>query len=222
MNYLKVYCNLIRKAENRTPPDGYTEKHHTFPKSIFGKNNRVVILTSREHYIAHALLEKICIVRYGLNHWKTIKMSHAHHCMTLDKNNTVRYHNSVLFEFSKKRLSEIHKNKTFSDETREKIRQSKLGNKVWLGRKHKEDSKKKVSNARKGKPLSKEHVEKLKHSHSKITYKVTSPSGEEFIIKNLKEFCNQMELNVTAMRNTITKKRGTRQHKGGWCAEKLM
>jgi hypothetical protein len=41
MNYLKHYCNLIRKAENRVPPEGYTEKHHTFPKSIFGKNNRV-------------------------------------------------------------------------------------------------------------------------------------------------------------------------------------
>jgi len=37
MNYLKVYCNLIRKAENRTPPEGYTEKHHIFPKSIFGR-----------------------------------------------------------------------------------------------------------------------------------------------------------------------------------------
>jgi hypothetical protein len=23
MNYLKVYCNLIRKAETRTPPEGY-------------------------------------------------------------------------------------------------------------------------------------------------------------------------------------------------------
>ena len=36
MNYLKIYCNLIRKAENRTPPEGYTEKHHTFPKNSCG------------------------------------------------------------------------------------------------------------------------------------------------------------------------------------------
>ena len=64
MNYLKHYCNLIGKAENRTPPEGYTEKHHTFPKSVFGKNNRVVVLTAREHYIAHALLERIYIKRY--------------------------------------------------------------------------------------------------------------------------------------------------------------
>jgi len=78
MNYLKVYCNLIRKAENRTPPEGYTEKHHTFPVSIFGKNNRIVILTSKEHYIAHILLEKIFIKRNGLNHRKSKKMISAH------------------------------------------------------------------------------------------------------------------------------------------------
>ena len=68
MNYLKTYCNLIRKTEQR----GYTKKkakeqglyvegHHTFPKSIYGKNTRIVYLTAREHYIAHALLERICI-----------------------------------------------------------------------------------------------------------------------------------------------------------------
>ena len=55
MNYLKTYCNLIRKTEQR----GYTKKkakeqglyvegHHTFPMSIFGKNKRIVYLTARE------------------------------------------------------------------------------------------------------------------------------------------------------------------------------
>ena len=77
MNYLKVYCNLIRKAENRTLPEGYVEKHHIFPISIFGNNNRIVILTAREHYLAHALLEKICIKRYGNCNEKTRKMTYA-------------------------------------------------------------------------------------------------------------------------------------------------
>lgn len=213
MNYLKVYCNLIRKAENRTPPDGYTEKHHIFPKSIFGKNDRIVILTAREHYISHVLLEKIYIKRYGIRHWKTIKMSHAHHCMTLNKNTRQRYYNSRLFENLKCRLSEIQKNKVFSDETREKIRKSKIGNKVWLNKKHKEESKQKVSEARKGKSLSKEHVEKLKVSHSKITYKIVSPNGKEFIIKNLTNFCKENDLNETSMRNTFRK---NKTYKGGW------
>jgi hypothetical protein len=94
MNHLKIYCNLIRKAENRTPPEGYTEKHHVFPLSIYGKNNRIVVLTGREHYIAHALLEKICIKRYGLNHWKTKKMNNAFILMKIKNLN----YNSYLYE----------------------------------------------------------------------------------------------------------------------------
>ena len=94
MNYLKVYCNLIRKAENRIPPDGYTEKHHIFPVSIYGENNKIIVLTAREHYIAHTLLEKICIKRYGLNDQKTIKMVYAHTSMKANGN----YVNSYLYE----------------------------------------------------------------------------------------------------------------------------
>jgi hypothetical protein len=107
MNYLKHYCKLIRKAESRDLINGYTEKHHTFPKSIFGKNNRIVILTAREHYVAHALLEKICIKRYGLEHWKTKKMNKAHILMSGDKYNNGRYCNSKLYE------SAIIRTKTF-------------------------------------------------------------------------------------------------------------
>lgn len=101
MNYLKVYCNLIRKAKNRTSPEGYTEKHHIFPKSIFGKNDRVVVLTSREHYIAHCLLEKICIKRYGINHIRTQKMICAH----INMKSKERYYNSRLYESAKIRRS---------------------------------------------------------------------------------------------------------------------
>jgi hypothetical protein len=132
MNYLKTYCNLIRKAENRTPPEGYTEKHHTFPKSIFGKNNRVVVLTAREHYIAHALLERICIQRYGLQHWKTQKMICAHISMTSKR----KYYNSYLYENVKKRFSNCRKGKNnpmygknHNNETINKLRET--GKKVY-------------------------------------------------------------------------------------------
>jgi hypothetical protein len=126
MNYLKHYCNLIRKAENRTPPEGYTEKHHTFPKSIFGNNNRIVILTGREHYIAHALLEKIYIKRYGLNDIKTIKMIHAH---TLMKSKG-KYYNSYLYNSAVIRKSEVLKGKppyVMTEKTRMKMAESRRG-----------------------------------------------------------------------------------------------
>lgn len=111
MNYLKIYCNLIRKAENRTPPEGYTEKHHTFPKSIFGNNNRIVVLTAREHYIAHALLEKIYIQRYGLYDWKSIKMNKAHILMSGDRYKNGRYCNSRLYESAISRTKMFYRGK---------------------------------------------------------------------------------------------------------------
>ncbi len=137
MNYLKVYCNLIRKAENRTPPEGYTEKHHIFPKSIFGKNNRIVILTGREHYIAHALLEKIYIQRYGLKDERTIKMTYAHTSMVAVNGNNQRYYNSYLYENAKVRRCENMKGKgnpnygiVYSEGRKRKIGEKSLGRKL--------------------------------------------------------------------------------------------
>ena len=115
MNYLRTYCNLIRKAEQR----GYTKKkakeqglyvegHHTFPISIFGKNKRIVYLTAREHYITHALLERICIQRYGKEHWKSKKMMYAFWCLNR-KNSRNNYLNSYLYEQSKLNFSQLMK-----------------------------------------------------------------------------------------------------------------
>lgn len=102
MNYLKVYCNLMRVAENRTLPKGYLEKHHIFPKSVFGKNDRIVVLTGREHYIAHILLQKICEKRYGIKHKNTQKMLCAH----INMKSKGRYFNSYLYENAKVKRSE--------------------------------------------------------------------------------------------------------------------
>lgn len=137
MNYLKVYCNLIRKAENRTPPEGCVERHHTFPKGIFGDNNRIVVLTPREHYIAHLLLEKIYIKRYGVGNKKTKKMTLA--CLIM-RNRSDKY-NSHLYEQVRKRHSENMKEKMkgegnpsygvpCSEERKQKIREKHLGRKA--------------------------------------------------------------------------------------------
>jgi hypothetical protein len=165
MNYLKVYCNLIRKAENRTPPKGYTERHHTFPKSIFGNNNRIVVLTGREHYIAHALLERVCIQRYGLKDKKTIKMTHAHSLM----GSRGKYVNSYLYESARKRRSEFMKGKCWfipNEEQKEKMRQRRLGTKAS------EETKQKMSEAHKGKklgPFSEKHKENMRGKRPNIS-----------------------------------------------------
>jgi hypothetical protein len=147
MNYLKVYCNLIRKAENRVPPEGYTEKHHTFPKSIFGKNNRVVVLTAREHYISHCLLMKAFIKRYGVDSNKTKKMIYALWCMS----NKSKYSNSHIYESLRKQVVKLYtgeNNPAKRPEIRQKISQANLG------RIHTEETRKNMSKARKGRKLS--------------------------------------------------------------------
>ena len=175
MNYLKIYCNLIRKAEDRTPPEGYTEKHHIFPKSIFGKNNRIVVLTAREHYIAHALLEKICIQRYGIHHQKTKKMITAFWCMNSQKYRN-EYLNSYLYEKSRERhsrvISEIQTGRIVSEETRKKMGEWQKGKKLNeemkkklreanIGKKMSDEVKKKISEKLKGRIISEDTKKKI-------------------------------------------------------------
>jgi hypothetical protein len=82
MNYLKLYVKICQKTKNRLKnKDEIYEKHHVFPKSIYGKNSFLINLTVREHYIAHRLLLKAFILRYGENHYKTAKMAMAVHKM---------------------------------------------------------------------------------------------------------------------------------------------
>ena len=145
MNYLRTYCNLIRKAEQR----GYTKKkakelgvyvegHHTFPVSIFGKNKRIVYLTAREHYISHVLLEKTFIKRYGESDIRSIKMSYAHMCMKGDGKNTNRnYINSYLYENVKIRISKNNSGPNnpmygvkVSEEIRKKMSENGKGKKM--------------------------------------------------------------------------------------------
>ena len=176
MNYLKAYCNLIRKAENRVPPKGYVERHHVFPKSLYGENKRIVKLTAREHYIAHALLEKALIKRYGEKDQRTIKMIYAFYCMnTAGRKN---YYNSFLYESSRyrawncikgnqhrkgKKLSperiqkiiEANSGKQHSEEVRRKISESNKGKKMS------DEAKAKMSLAKKGKPIPPEQREKM-------------------------------------------------------------
>lgn len=185
MNYLKDYCNLIRKAEHRVLPEGYTEKHHIFPISIFGKNNRTVVLTAREHYISHALLEKAFIKRYGLDNIKTQKMIYAFWCMNSQKTKN-EYLNSHLYESSKIRLVGVIKNRKITEEQRKKqsIQNRK---KVWwtdgINTKHSEncpgdnwyrgrpninigrvmsvEAKRKIGEKNSGKKLNYKHKEKI-------------------------------------------------------------
>jgi len=190
MNYLKHYLSLMSKAENREDPEIF-EYHHIFPKSIYGKNKRVVKLTPREHYMAHAMLYKGFVHRYGFKDPRTIKMAYAFRCMHVkNPNQESRPFNSRLFESLRSDfLNRIGgENSPFSgrkhsEDTKKLISQSKLGEKHPLfgkhgaehpsyGRKNSEESKEKMSrvkmgdrNPMSGKTHSKDVVEVLRQKN---------------------------------------------------------
>ncbi len=103
MTFLKTYIKLVRFYKQRDLNDAtYTEKHHYFPKSIFGDNNKVVVVTYREHFVLHRLLAKICEKRYGKQHAYTQKMNMAIHRMVYGSKKDHLNVNSRYFEIAKK------------------------------------------------------------------------------------------------------------------------
>jgi len=127
MNYKKHYIKLIRNALNRTQSqDSYYERHHVFPTSIFGKNNFIVKLTAKEHFIAHFLLWK-----YYKNKKDNIncqKMACAFFMMTW--NNTGKRYTSRNFIIARQAVAENNRgdnNPSKKIESRKKISESKTG-----------------------------------------------------------------------------------------------
>lgn len=101
----RVYNNIIMKRRKEIP-EGYTESHHIIPKSLGGSNSKtnIIRLTAREHFICHALLVHI----FEYDKFKYTKMLDAFLLMKGDKYRG-RYLNSRLYEYARKRFSELCK-----------------------------------------------------------------------------------------------------------------
>ena len=170
MNYKKQYIKLIRKASLRSLNLGYTEKHHVFPVSIFGKNKSIVKLTAKEHFIAHHLLWKYYQKKYGNKDHKTIKMMNAIFLMSgacgrINSNtfSILREQKSnnmagkkVSIE-TREKLSRANSGKVRSEEVKKRISNTKIlanrtGDKsYWFGKKLPDEAKAKMSISQKGK-----------------------------------------------------------------------
>lgn len=95
MNYLNIYKQLIQKRLNQPATTQYVQKHHIVPRSIdpsktYDKNN-IVVLSAREHYIAHALLVKI--TNNSKDKSKYYKMLCAYMSMTVPNDKNFEYRN---------------------------------------------------------------------------------------------------------------------------------
>lgn len=101
--YLTRYIKLIETRKYRIIPDNtYTETHHILPRSFKGSNSNenLIILTAREHYIAHWMLWLA---------YKNPQMTGAFMMMHSFNYKQKREYNSRRYELLKKDYSELKK-----------------------------------------------------------------------------------------------------------------
>ena len=159
MNYKKIYDNLIKTRSNQTLQlHDYYENHHIVPKCLGGSDDKhnLVKLTFREHYLAHWLLAK---------HYNNKKLWNAFSMMVVGSNKHTRVKNGREFQRAKiaRVLGMTGENnpmygkeshcKCHTEQTKEKIRQSKLGKKrtPFTRSPATDETKKKISESKKGK-----------------------------------------------------------------------
>jgi len=127
MNYEKIYSDLINKAKssNRNKKEGVYEKHHIIPKCLGGGNNKenLVLLTPREHFIAHSLLIKFHSGK------EKAKLSFSLFQMCRKNSQHKRIISARQFELAKKLMSENCRGE----------------NATFYGRKHTDEAKLKMS-----------------------------------------------------------------------------
>jgi len=162
MNYKRIYDNFmdsrLQVKEERIQKrklGEYFEAHHIIPKSMGGEGSikkishlshpNVVLLTAREHYVAHLLLWVI---------YKTREMAFAFRSMCITDRYGKRGYkvSSRMYEDLRTHISKVG----VSDEVKERLRKHNTGKKMS------EEAKEKIRQARLGKKLSPEAKEKLR------------------------------------------------------------
>jgi hypothetical protein len=189
MHYKEIYNRLVTKAklENRQKSSFvYYEAHHIKPKSFGGegdcrntKHPNIVLLTPKEHYIAHLLLVAI--------YPNSPAMHKALWNMCNVKKN-IRYKPSaktycrIRKEYIKNTIGSGNPffGKTHSDDTKLKISSASKVRQTFLGKSHTEESKLKIKKSRVGNKLS----DDIKHKIS-----LSTSGGKHYNAKTI--FCTK-------------------------------
>lgn len=191
MNYSVIYDKLIQKAKYKVRNQGVYEKHHILPKSLGGDNSseNIVLLTPKEHYVAHHLL------------WKIHRNKEMHYafwlmvnCASRDGNRSYKV-NSKTYEIAKiehsKQVSESMTGRKKSEETKRRASVSLKGKPAWnkgLTGVYSEDSLLRMSIARTGFVESQETRDKKSKSHRGVKrgpsplIGVPRPIGERYFV----------------------------------------
>lgn len=187
MDYQKIYNDLIEnaKSKNRKKYKGqYYERHHIVPKCIGGLDNKenLILLTAREHFVAHKLLVEIYpnnnSLIYSYNymsvmsncHERDYKISNREYKWLREKLSSIMS-NRIVSVQTKEKISKSRCNITVSQETKDKIRKTLTGRKlpesvkINMSNKIISDSfRSKISKIHKGKIVSEESKKKMSDS----------------------------------------------------------
>ena len=209
MNYLKHYYRLVNRAhlEERSKKDSYYESHHVKPKSLGGKF--LVLLTAREHYIAHFLLYKHYKL-YG-NKNEQIKSARAFNCMTFSSADNITRYNSHTFQYAR-----IAFNKSISGI-----------NHPMYGKKHTVDARIKIKKALSKRSISEQNKMKERQRNAKLGtkrsdeskksqsksltnyYKQRAPiiklikHGEEFLYSSYSQCVSEHNLSLSMIKRAV-------------------
>ena len=123
MDYKRIYESLIQsriKMNRVKDENNYFEKHHIIPKSCGGSNDKsnIVLLTFKEHFIAHLLLVQIYDGKLKN------KMQYALWRMASDKTNGNRIISASRYHDCKEILRQLMTKKEKSPETIKKFVES--------------------------------------------------------------------------------------------------
>jgi hypothetical protein len=183
MDYQRIYNQLVKRAQNRIL-EGYKEKHHIIPKCLGGSNNKenLVELTAREHFLCHILLCEI--------YPKESKLKYALWCMANGKHKSINSDftpSSRLYERTRLNFIKIHTGFKFTDEMR-----SKTGMK--LGFNYSQESKDKMKESKLGRVVT--WGDKISKSKTGIPRKITwgdkiskGKIGKSYNTRHVEQIC---------------------------------
>lgn len=154
MDYQKCYDLLIetrRRLNRNKNKEIYYENHHIILKSMGGLNTKenLVLLTPKEHFLAHWLLYRI---------YQNRETSYAFFrmCMTGNKNMERYIPSSRIYEEARISYIKLASKKVVSQETRDKLSRANKGKKrtsqfsIEVSKRMREGQAKKIGEANKG------------------------------------------------------------------------
>ena len=160
MKYQKIYNNLIKSAQ-LNPFSGYADNHHIIPQSMGGSNDptNLVLLSAKQHFVAHHLLYKIHRNREMTNAFFlmcNVKRGGEKFKITVKQYQILREEKRQCQKDSMTGQPSRAKGKKWSEESKAKLSATNTGHTRgnggahFKGKHHTEENKRKISERRKG------------------------------------------------------------------------